>query len=134
MVGTYLMFNGNCKDALKFYEKAFNVKIEEIQKYGDMPPNPNFPVSDDIKERILHSRFVLNGAEIMCADSSDETQNGDNMYITITSKDEKIIIDAWNVLKESGNIYMELQPSFFALYHGSLMDKFGINWMFTVLK
>ena len=70
MVGTYLMFNGNCKEALKFYEKAFNVKIEDIQKYEDIPPNPNFPVSDDIKERILHSRFVLDGTEIMCADSS----------------------------------------------------------------
>ena len=117
MVGTYLMFNGNCKEALEMYEKAFNVKIEEIQKYGDIPPNPNFPVSDDMKERILHSRFVLDGVEIMCADSSSEMKNSNNMYISITAKKEKIVIDAWNILKESGTIYMDLQPSFFSLYH-----------------
>jgi PhnB protein len=134
MAGIYLMFNGKCKEALALYEKAFNVKIGEIQQYGDMPPNPNFPVSDDKKDRILHSKFVLDGTEIMCSDSSGESRSGSNMYVSVTTKDGNLVNQAWDVLKNSGEIYMELQPSFFALAHGSLRDQFGINWMFTVMK
>jgi PhnB protein len=134
MVGMYLMYKGNCIEALKLYEKAFDVKINEIQRFGDMPPNPNFPISDNEKDRILHSKFVLDGTEIMCSDSSGESQSGSNMYVSITTKDGKLAKQAWDVLKDAGEIYMELQPSFFALSHGSLQDQFGINWMFTVLK
>jgi PhnB protein len=134
MVGIYLMFNGKCADALKLYETAFNISIGEIQRFGDMPPNPNFPVSDSEKDRILHSKFVVDGTEIMCSDSSGESESGSNMYVSVTTKDGNMIKQAWDVLKASGEIYMELQPSFFAAAHGSLQDRFGINWMFTVLK
>jgi PhnB protein len=134
MVGMYLMFNGKCKEALKLYEKAFNVKIDEIQRYGDMPPNPDFPVSNNQKDFILHSKFLLDGMEIMCSDSSGNSQRGSNMYISITTKDEKPVKQAWDILKDAGEIYMELQPAFFALAHGSLQDQFGVNWMFTVPK
>jgi PhnB protein len=128
------MFNGKCKEALALYEKAFSIKIGELKRFGDMPPNPNFPISEDKKDLILHSKFALDGTEIMCSDSSGESQSGSNMYVSITTKDENLVKQAWDILKDTGKIYMELQPSFFALAHGSLQDKFGINWMFTVLK
>jgi PhnB protein len=134
MVGMYLMFNGKCKEALTLYEKAFSIKVKEIQRYGDMPPNPNFPVSDNEKDRILHSKFILDETEIMCSDSSGENESGSNMYVSITTKDEKLVNQAWDILKDAGKVYMELQPSFFALFHGSLQDQFGVNWMFTVAK
>ncbi|MDR0473101.1 MAG: VOC family protein [Treponema sp.] len=134
MIGIYLMFNGKCNEALKLYEKAFNTKINEIRKYSDMPPNPNFPVSENEKDRILHSKLILDGTEIMCSDSSGECQRGSNMYVSITTKDEKLVRQAWDILKDSGEVYMELEPSFFALFHGSLRDQFGISWMFSVIK
>jgi PhnB protein len=56
------------------------------------------------------------------------------MYITITVKDSNFVKTAWDILKQDGKIHMELTPSFFAVLHGSLQDKFGINWMFTVSK
>lgn len=56
------------------------------------------------------------------------------MYVSITTKDAGFIQRAWDVLKQDGKVYMELAPSFFADLHGSLQDKFGINWMLTALK
>ena len=55
------------------------------------------------------------------------------MYILI-GEDEDQTKKAWEVLKEDAKIHMELSPTFFAKSHGSLQDKFGINWMFTVEK
>lgn len=134
MLGHYLMFNRNCAEALLVYEKAFDAKITEMQKYGDMPPNPNFPVPEENKELVLHSRIQLDGGEIMCADASDRGEAGNNMYVSITTKDAALIQRAWNILKQDGEIYMELTESFFAVLHGSLRDRFGINWMFTAIK
>jgi len=134
MTGHYLMFNRNCAEAVKVYEKAFHAEITEIQKYGDMPPNPAFPISEDDKELVLHAKLKLDGMELMCADSKQLNESGNNMYVSITTKDSAYVQNAWDILKEDAEIYMELTPSFFADLHGSLKDKFGINWMFTALK
>ncbi|MDQ1002435.1 putative glyoxalase superfamily protein PhnB [Neobacillus niacini] len=45
---------------------------------------------------------------------------------------EESAIRAWNIIKEDGTIHMALQPTFFAKLPGSVKDKFGVPWMFTV--
>jgi len=134
MIGLYLNFNGNCAEALELYAKALNVKASGIQKYGDMPPNPAFPVAEKDKNLILHSTMTIDGMEIMASDSSRGCISGSNMYVTVTSKDAEYVKHAWELLKQGGHVHMELAPSFFALLHGSLQDKFGINWMFSVMR
>jgi PhnB protein len=67
----------------------------------------------------------------MCADASERSSNGSNMYVTVTTPDTAMVQKAWDILKDGGEIYMGLAPSFFARLHGSLRDQFGINWMFT---
>lgn len=125
------MFNRNCAEALETYAKVFNAKIEEMQKYGDMPPNPAFPIAESDKGLVLHARLNLDGTQLMCADASERSVNGTNMYITITTPDAALVQKAWDTLKEDGEVYMDLAPSFFAALHGSLRDRFGVNWMFT---
>ncbi len=134
MLGHYLMFNRNCAQALSFYEKAFDATVTEMQTYGQMPPNPAFPIAEEDRDLVLHAKLVLDGMELMCADSAGRSTAGDNMYVSLTTKDSAAVQKAWDMLKEGGELYMELQPSFFAALHGSLRDRFGINWMFTALK
>lgn len=133
MISHYLLFNRNCSEALETYVKAFGAQITEMQKYGDVP-NSGFPIDDKDKNLILHSRLKLDNMEIMCADSSEPSQAGNNMYISFTTNDAALVKQAWEVLKLNGEIYMELAPAFFAEFHGSLKDRFGINWMFTAMK
>ncbi len=134
MIGHYLMFNRNCKEALAVYVEAFGGEITEMRWYGDMPPNPAFPIAEADKNLVLNARLRIDGMEIMAADSSERSESGTNMYVTITTKDEALVQKVWDVLKVDGEVYMELAPSFFATLHGSLCDRFGINWMFTALR
>lgn len=134
MIGHYLLFNRNCSEAIKTYEKAFDAKIAEIRRYGDMPPNPDFPIPERDRELVLHARLQIEGMELMCADSSGTINSGSNMYVSVTSMDRATVQKAWDILKSGAQIYMELAPSFFADLHGSLQDQFGISWMFTALK
>jgi PhnB protein len=132
MFSHYLMFENNCAEALAVYADALGAEITEMQKYGDMPPNPAFPVAEEMKNRVLHARLAWDGTEIMCADAPARSQSGTNMYISVTVPDGEKVRRAWDILKESGEIYMELAPTFFAEAHGSLRDRFGVNWMFSV--
>lgn len=134
MIGHYLMFNRNCAEAIQIYAEALGGKIAEMQKYGNMPPNPAFPIAESDKNLVLHARLQLDGMEIMCADSSGTSNAGTNMYVSVTTQDAALVQRAWDTLAEGGEIYMQLAPSFFATLHGSLRDRFGINWMFTATK
>ena len=134
MIGQYLMFNRNCKEALETYVKAFDAKIAEMQTYGDMPPNPAFPVPESDKGLVLHSRLIIDGTELMCSDSGRGSESGTNMYVSVSTSDVSLVKKAWDLLKLGGEVYMDIAPSFFAQLHGSLRDRFGVNWMFTALK
>lgn len=133
IVSHYLMFNRNCAEALDAYVNAFGGKITGIHKYSDMPPDPSFPVPEDDKDLVLNATLQIGDMEIMCADSQRVT-GGDIMYVSVTSPDTALVQRAWDALKQDGEIYMELAPSFFAELHGSLKDRFGINWMFSAMK
>ena len=134
MLGCYLMFHGNCAQALDVYVQAFNSQLVEKQTYGDLPPDPAYPVPEQDRDLILHARLLIDGMELMCADSHDRCNGGDNMYVSHTSHSLEGVQKAWDLLKTEAEIYMDLQPTFFAAAHGSLQDRFGINWMFTALR
>ena len=136
MLGHYLIFNGNCAEALDVYKNAFGAKVTELQRFGDMPQSSGMPVAEAQKDLVLHAKIVIDGGELMCADGMKSTKSGDSMYVTVTvaSPDADYVQKAWDALKEDGMIYMELSPTFFADLHGSLRDKYGVNWMFTAQK
>ena len=133
MIGYYLMFNNNCGEALDVYEKAFSAKVLHKQTYGDMPSSPDFPVAEEDKELVLNAQFEIAGTVLMASDVGQlSADKGNNMYVTVTTEDKELVTKAWEMLKENGEVINNLQPAFFAELHGSLRDRFGINWMFTV--
>jgi len=131
MFSHYLMFGGDCAAALDTYVEAFGADIVEIQTYGEIA-DPGFPVPQEMRDLILHSRLRWDGSELMCADSSEHRHCGDNMYVAVASPDEDFVRRAWEVLMKGGTIYMDLESTVFSGAHGSLRDRFGVNWMFTV--
>ena len=133
MFSHYLTFNRNCAEALAVYAEAFGAEIVTMEKYGDIA-NPGFPMAEADKGLVLHSCLQWEDSLLMCADSAERIQPGSNMYIAVTVKDQESVERAWNMLKQNAVIYMDLAPTFFALLHGSLRDRFGVNWMFTVEK
>jgi PhnB protein len=38
-IQTYMNFNGNCLEAVKFYAKVFKTEEPKILLFGDMPSN-----------------------------------------------------------------------------------------------
>lgn len=133
MLGHYLLFARECEQALETYTRAFGAEVAEVSRYGDMPANPDFPVAEADKGLVLHSRLRIGDEELMCADTLGPRQVGNSQFVSITTVDEALVRRAWDVLADGGEVYQPLAPSFFAAAHGSLRDRFGINWMVTAL-
>ena len=133
MIKPYLMFNRECNEAFKWYLEAFDGEIVAMQKYGDIPSSPEFPISESNKDLVLHSEIKLTeSGSILGSDSNRVSSDSEKVVISIEPGSEERAINAWNNLKDGGTIYMDLQPTFFAKLHGSVKDKFGVTWMFTV--
>ncbi len=41
---SYLLFDGNCEEALEFYHPVFGVEVS-IMRFGEMPPSEEIPSS-----------------------------------------------------------------------------------------
>ena len=53
----YLAFNGNCAEAMRFYERALGGKVEVMMSGADSPMAAQIP--KEYAYRILHARLAL---------------------------------------------------------------------------
>lgn len=126
----YLAFNGTCADAMRFYERALEAKLELLLTTGASPIAAHCP--PDTHDRILHARLVLPGGGMLMAGDCPtnvpyEGIKGVSLtlnYDTITEAER-----AFKALSEGGSISMPMQPAFWAKAWGMLVDKFGAPWI-----
>ncbi len=125
----YISFNGNCAEAVAFYEKVFNVKAQ-IQRYKDAPSDSGIPMSEGTENFIMHAQLELDGAVIMLSDTLPDypVRMGENIALMLEFDEVEKVKAVFNALKEGGEVSMELEPTFWSKYFGSLTDKFGISW------
>ena len=64
----YLNFEGNCYEAVSFYSKIFKTEMQNVMYYSDMPENPDFPLTDEVKKMVLHTFLNINGTTVMFSD------------------------------------------------------------------
>ena len=132
-VDVFINFNGNCREAVEFYAKVFGTEKQKIMTFGDTPPNPEFPLPEEAKNLVMYTFLNINGSNVMFSDVPPGMPfvAGNNISLTIGSKNMDEIKALFNKMKEGGNVEMELQETFWSKCYGSLTDKFGIPWQFS---
>lgn len=132
-VDVYLTFNGNCREAVEFYAASFGTELPTIMTYGESPQNPDYPLPDDAKDLVLHTRLSIHGSNVMFSDqfpgSPFVTGNNFSLAVVLTDMDE--LKSNFEKLKEGGTVEMELQETFWSKCYGTLTDKFGVTWQFN---
>ena len=66
-VNPYLFFNGNCEEALKYYEKVLGAKIDAMMRYEGGPAE--MPTPPEWKQKIMHASFTIDGEVVMASDA-----------------------------------------------------------------
>ncbi len=129
----FLNFDGNCREAVDFYAKVFKVEKQKIMTYGEMPPSDDFKIDPKDKDKVLYTFLPIFGSNFMFCDnpSNMKSTKGNNIALSIGSKNKDEIKTIFDALKEGGKVEMELQKTFWSDFYGMLIDKFGIPWQIT---
>ena len=129
---TYLNFNGNCREAMKFYQRCLGGELS-IMPFSEAPGD--FP--KEAKDRVMHARVTKDRTTLLMASDTMPGSNfvqGTNFSISIDCQSAEETDRLFNAFSENGKITMPLQDAFWGARFGMLRDKFGINWMFNFEK
>ena len=69
----YLMFNGDCDAALKFYEQTLGAKIESKMTFAGSPAEKHVPAGWG--DKVLHARLMVGDTVVMASDRRNSTKS-----------------------------------------------------------
>ncbi|TWT01466.1 VOC family protein [Planomicrobium sp. CPCC 101079] len=129
----YMIFNGNCREAVEYYADVYGAEMQEIMKYGDMPPEEGYELPEAAKDLVMHTAINVYGDEVMFSDAmpGSSVTFGKNINLTVVSDDLDKMTAEFNRLAQDGKVEMELQKTFWSPAYGALTDKFGVAWQFS---
>jgi len=139
-VSIYLNFAGNAEEAFNTYKKVFKTEFSApIMRMGDMPGQPGMPeLSDADKKKVMHVALpILGGTLIMATDMLESYGHklieGNNVTISLNPDTKEEADRLYNELSPGGEGCVAPHDEFWG-YWGTCKDKFGIRWMFNVMK
>lgn len=133
-IEVYLIFDGNCREAVNFYAEVFKTEAPQIMTFGDGPENPDYPIPEEAKNLVMHTNINVAGSRLMFSDNWPGSPYvvGNNISVTLVSKDEEFIRSSFEGLKQGGTVNMELQETFWSKCYGAVKDKFGVEWQVSL--
>ncbi|MCM3757424.1 VOC family protein [Sporosarcina aquimarina] len=132
-INVYVTFNGNCRQAVEFYADVFNTEKPEFMTFGNSPQNPEYPLPEEAKDLIMHTRLTIKNDVIMFSDTfpGSPVSVGNNISLAFVSDDTDELTSSFEKLKQKGDVSMELQETFFSKCYGKVKDQFGIEWQIS---
>ncbi|MBA2401279.1 MAG: VOC family protein [Bradyrhizobium sp.] len=127
-VNPYLFFNGNCEEALKYYQKVLNAEIEAILPYENGPAD--MPTPPEWKKKVMHAKITIDGEVIMASDAFPGHFNPPQGFaVSLQVGDPGDAALRFRALSDGGTVTMPFAKTFFSKGFGMCIDKFGTPWM-----
>jgi PhnB protein len=124
----YLMFNGQCETAFKFYEKCLLGKIVVMMRYADTPIAEQMP--PEWGQKIIHATLICGDHRLQGADVPPANYLKPQGFSVLLNLDTAAEADRiFATLAEKGVEEIPVQETFWALRFGTLIDQFGTPWL-----
>lgn len=126
----YLSFNGNCIDAMRFYERALSGRLEAVVRNADSPWASEMPAEQG--HLVMHARLALDGNGVLYAGDCPQSMPYEGIKGVSLTLNYDTVEQAQHVfaaLAEGGTVTMAMQPAFWAKAWGMLVDRFGTPWI-----
>jgi PhnB protein len=128
----YLLFNGACEEAFKFYEQLLGGKIEGMTRHAGSPAEQHVPA--EWREKILHARMIVGESILLASDAPPgHFEQPQGFSVSIQLKDAAEAERIFNALAENGTMRMAFAKTFWSPGFGMCVDRFGIPWMVNTL-
>ncbi len=130
-LNAFLIFNGNCAEAMRFYERTLGGKLEALMTHAQSPEADQTPPGQ--ADKIIYSRLAIDRGVLMGMDApaSKPYEGMKGFLLSLaypTAGEAKGVFDA---LAKGGKVTMPLQKTFYAETFGMLADRFGTPWMIS---
>jgi PhnB protein len=139
-VSIYLNFQGNAEAAFNHYKKVFGTEFSNPpMRFKDMPPREGAPALPEADQnKLMHVALpILGGTQIMATDMLEsmgqKLVEGNNFTISLNPDTKEEADRLYNELSEGGSEEVAPHDEFWG-YWGTCKDRFGIRWMFNVMK
>ena len=133
-IDSYLFFDGQCAEAMRFYERTLGGKLQAMMKYSDSPEPADEACAGGSRpepDRIMHAALDIDGRLLMASDSPTSAQHrpmagfGLSLHYPTAAEARR----AFDALAAGGSVMMPMRKTFFAEAFGMLTDRFGTPWM-----
>jgi PhnB protein len=139
-VSIYLNFMGNAEEAFSHYKKVFGTEFSApIMRNKDIPPRAGVPPLPEAEQnKVMHVALpILGGTEIMATDMLESMGHklveGNNVTISLNPDTKEEADKLYSGLSEGAADAVAPHDEFWG-YWGTCKDRFGIRWMFNVMK
>ena len=125
----YLAFDGNCAEAMRFYAKVLDGKLD-LMTFGQSPMADQTPKA--AVNRIMHARLTLSGnGSLYGGDCPPQMpyQGIHGVSIALNYDTVAQAERAFKALADGGKVTMPFGATFWAKGFGMLTDKFGCPWI-----
>jgi len=129
VLDSYLFFNGNCAEAMRFYERTLGGKLDKMMTYAESPePQLCPPGSSD---RIMHASLAVDGRLLMASDTPEgHAQAGMSGFgLSLNYPTVAEARRVFDLLANGGTVTMPMARTFWSAAFGMLTDRFGTPWM-----
>lgn len=131
MLDSYLFFDGNCAEAMNFYQRVTGGKLTAMMKYSESPqPQDPAHCGPGDMNRIMHASLVIDGRNLMASDTPQgqfKPMQGFSLSLFYETPEEAK--QKFDMLSDSGQVFMPFGPTFWAKGFGMCVDRFGTPWM-----
>jgi PhnB protein len=134
--GTYLNFERSTEAAFTFYKSVFGTEfVNGITRFGDVPVQDGQPeLSDADKQLVMIVQLPILGGHLLMGTDAPESMGfqinqGNNIYICIDPDTRAEADSLFAALSSGGNVEQPMEEAFWGDYFGTLVDKFGVQWM-----
>jgi PhnB protein len=126
-INPYLTFNGNCREAMTFYQHCFGGQLKMLT-VGESPMAGQWPAA--VHNHILNATLKKKNLVLLASDMGSEggLVKGNVISLALGCSSEKEISSFFHQLSEGGKITHPLHQ-FFDGTIGALTDKYGVNWV-----
>ena len=123
----YLNFDGQCEAAFRFYAEVLGGTVD-LRTHGESAIAKEVP--PEWHHLVLHARMTVGDVVLMGSDSPPgKHEKPQGVFVSIQVTDPAAAERIFGALATGGNVTMPMQPTFWALRFGMLVDRFGIPWM-----
>jgi PhnB protein len=124
----YLLFNGQCEAAFKFYAETLGGKIESMLIHAGTPAEEHVPA--EWRDKIMHARLTVGDQVLLASDAPPgRYEQPKGFSVSIQLKDKANGERIFKALADGGTIQMPFEKTFWASGFGMCVDRFGIPWM-----